>query len=254
MKDMICAMKSLACVIGIGLTWTSTSYAVPASFDDSNPSVTTQFNGNQGGFVVNENVSYDPNSGPWIKQFVNVGGGIGSGMNVPLTETFFNSGTATWTDWHEEILSTTMVPAGTVGGGGGGGGGMVTVPGFLFRNNGSLVVKKNGAPLIQGTDYTRMTTDYMGSFAAGGPNWGAIWILFEPSGLIHPGQTLTIEKQIFEVFEDSNIWMNGEYAEIQQYPTVPEPSSLILLAAGATLLTLWRRWSVNKLARREGLA
>ena len=48
--------------------------------------------------------------------------------------------------------------------------------------------------------------------------------------MIQPGDTLKIEKQIFEVHLDGNLWEPGEFAEIAQYPTIPEPSSFLLAA------------------------
>ena len=208
---------------------------IGASGEGSNPSTTTPYNGNQNGFEIIADVTYDPSAGPWIKQLVNdLGGGqIQSGMRVNITETLTNTGSLSWTDWHEEILTLT-------GGGGGGG----TSLGFLFDKNFLNLMADYGngfQPLVESVDYTVMEMDYLGP-GSSGLNMGleAIWIFFEPHAVIQTSDTLKIEKQIFEVHLDGNIWQQGEFVEIAQYPTIPEPSTM-MLATMALGLFGWRR-------------
>jgi hypothetical protein len=73
-------------------------------------------------------------------------------------------------------------------------------------------------------------------------HWEAISILFAPHRVIETGDVLLIEKDIFEVFGDANIWMPGEAAQIAEYPTgVPEPAALSTLAIATGALLGGRR-------------
>lgn len=231
--------RGLATSLFVGCVCTVEAMAgITASGNFNNPSTTTQHVGDKpDGFEITDDVGFDPSKGPWIKQLVNdpQGIGISSGNRVNIIETFTNTGTQHWTDWHEEILTTTIF----VGGGGGGGGGGEPPPGFLFDKNFFNLMADRGAGfegLVENVDYTKATMEFLGP-GSGNDNMGleAIWIFFEPHAAIQPGDTIKIEKQIFEVHLDGNIWQPGEFVEIAQYPTVPEPSCLLL---AATLLGL----------------
>jgi hypothetical protein len=202
-----------------------TSHAqISASDNDSAPSTVTQYFGNESdGFSLGAWVEFDPNSGPWVKQLTNEPSGspIASGRRVTITETLQNFGTVSWTDWHEEILTETLID-------------FQPQPGFLFDKNFLNLTADYGngfQGLVGGVDYTVTEMQYNGP-GSGNTNMGlqAIWIFFEPHAVIQPGDTLKIEKQIFEVHLDSNLWQPGEFVEIAQYPTVPEPSSCLLAA------------------------
>ena len=60
-------------------------------------------------------------------------------------------------------------------------------------------------------------------------------------GLLQTGDKLKIEKRIFEVHLDGNVWQRGEFVEIAQYPTVPEPTTLTLASLGLLAITTIRR-------------
>jgi|GEM_PF-4212926 len=216
----LCATEALA---GIG-----------ASEDVGNSSTTTEYNGGNGGFEIIEDVTYDPGAGPWIKQLINnpSGGPIVSGFRVNIMETLTNTGTRSWTDWHEEILTDTLING-------------FPERGFLFDKNFLNLMADYGngfQPLAEITDYTVMGMDYVGP-GSSNENMGleAIWIFFEPHAVIQTGDTLKIEKQIFEVHLDANVWQPGEFVEIAQYPTIPEPSSILLAAASLVFLACRRR-------------
>lgn len=211
----------------------SSAQAVVVAGDNSGGPITiTNHPGDRNsGFNIQETVIYDPGGGAWHKELQNVGTGPGlmlpSGQGVDIDETFVNGGVHTWTDWHEMILSTTDL------------GGGPNYPGFLFTN-GSLNVFRNGGLLAEGTDYMLMTDTYMNQVSPGG-DWSVIWITFSPGASIQVGDTLRITKQIFEVYGDGNIWATGEVALVAQYPTVPEPPSLMLAVVGlASLIGCWR--------------
>jgi len=201
---------------------------------------TTQYDGNSSGFAIDEGVAYDPSAGPWIKQLTNTGNGIASGNRVNITETLTNIGPYGWTDWHEEIITTT-----TGGGGGGGGGGGEPQLGFVFDKDFLSLMADYGSgfeALVENVDYSVMSMPYEGP-GAGGDNMGlqAIWILFEPHAVIQTDDVLKIEKQIFEVYLDGNIWQQDEFVEIVEYPTIPEPSVFVLAAIGLLSLSIGRQ-------------
>ncbi|MEX2114320.1 MAG: hypothetical protein WD845_14095 [Pirellulales bacterium] len=216
--------------------------AITASGNQGNPTTVTQHDGNMGnGFAINEDVAFDTSGGPWVKQLVNAGGGISSGVRVDITETFTNTGLNAWTGWHEQIISVTDISG--------------PQPGFLFDED-SLVVSLDAGggfqPLSAGVDYSVVATDYTGpGMGVGNVGWQAVSIFFEPHSLVHAGDALRIDKQIFEVFLDVNIWPTGEAAEIAQYPTVPEPSAWVLAALGlAIVLPRARRRSKGEASMR----
>jgi hypothetical protein len=227
-------LRRLKFLLAVGCLCTTEAIAgVTASGDGSNPSTTTQHVGDENGFEITEDVAYDPSAGLWIKQLINDPNGVPivSGTRVNITETLTNTGTSEWTDWHEEILTTT--------------GGEESPLGFLFDKNSLNLMADYGSgflALIEGVDYTVVEMDYLG------PGWDddnmgleAIWIFFEPHAVIQAGDELKIEKQIFEVFLDGDVWDPGELVEIAQYPTVPEPSTFVLGTIGLLGLGCRRR-------------
>ena len=229
------AVKILALALALGSGWTSASPASGLSVgpDPTLPSASTTTDGDATGFSVAEDVAYHAAAGPWLAGLRNTGDGIASGDAVSLSQSLANTGTLTWTEWHQTIASTTVVGSGT------------TIPGFLFVAD-SLVVRRDGALLVEGVDYTlsvsvhTATTGGMGGATNFG-HWEGISILFSPSGQIAPGQTLEIEQQLFEVFLDGDPWRPHEVAELRQHASVPEPATWGMLALGLALVLLPRR-------------
>lgn len=219
-----------------------TAAPIGASGNSGNPSLLTEHNLTiNDEFDITAGVALDPGAGPWFKGLRNSSPNpISSGQPVPITETLHNAGAIPWTDWHEEIDSRTTIG----GGGGGGGGGANNAPGFLFANNSLSLMADYGSGFVglaEGADYTLQTMLYSGPPLSGNNNhWEAIWIFFEPHATIQSGDTLKIEKQIFEVYGDANLWMPGETAVIRQYPT-PEPATVMLLGLGALAMVGVRR-------------
>jgi PEP-CTERM motif len=199
---------------------TSARADIIAGDNPGGPVTVTEYKANaKNGFVVNEDVSYSAAAGSWHKEFTNTGaGGVASGFDVSLDETFNNVGELAWTDWHETVLSTTTVNDDS------------NYPGFLFTA-GSVSVYRNGGLLTPGAQYTLVPDVFMqpGSPENNG-NWIGLTLLFGPGNQILPGDTLRVTKQIFEVFLDANVWMPDESAVVGQYPTVPEPSTFVLAA------------------------
>ena len=207
--------------------------AIGASGDASKPSQPTSYP-RTGGFQITENVALDPAFGPWQKSLVNTGGGVASGTDLPITELLTNIGNQSWSDWHEEVLSRTTINNPN------------DSPGFLFRQ-GSLTLAANyGAgfvPLTQGVQYTLVTTPYSGPPDPMGNdgNWEAINILLQPGFEIAPGNTLRIDKGIFEVLLDANPWRPDDAAVIGEFPSaVPEPAALFV-SGGLLLACVGRR-------------
>jgi hypothetical protein len=224
---MVSQRSVLVLAFAISLFSSTAAAALPASPDPSMPSTVTTTDGNSAGFAVFEDVAYDPASGPWLLELRNAGSGISSGDAVPLSLTLTNTGSIAWTEWHQAVASTTVTSSG------------VTIPGFLFVAD-SLVVARNGTPLIEGVDYTLTPTAHTATDGPpGGTNfghWEGVSIVFSASGEIAPGQTLTIEQQIFEVFLDGDPWRPDDVAVIQQHPSVPEPRTWGMLALAVALL------------------
>lgn len=208
--------------------------AVGASGDTTRPSQETLHPFFAGGFQITENVAFDPAAGPWLKRLINGGQSHNSGQNVPIIETFTNTGTLAWTDWHEEVRSRTQIP-----------GGPGDEPGFLFREGSVSIAADFGGgfvPLADGVDYTLVPTLYSGVPEPGNNfNWEAVSVFFAPNRLIAPGNRLRIEKSIFEVFGDADPWRPQEEAILAQYPTVPEPSSALLAVVGVLVAGFRRK-------------
>jgi len=218
------------------------SYSLPAmavvlaSGDFSKPSQETSYplvgtGTGEDGFVITESVEHNLNFGPWQKRLINTRGmGIPSGNDILIRETLTNLGNARWTDWHERVISRTSISQ------------QDDSPGFLFTAGSLFVSADYGAGfvnLVQGVDYQRIVTPYSGPPEPGNNgNWEAIDIVFAPNRVIETGDVLRIEKRIFEVFGDANVWMPGmeNAAIIGQFPTVPEPGAMMCVASGAMLL------------------
>lgn len=213
------------------VSWAGGAGALPASPDPSLPSTGTTKDGNSGGFFVFEDVAYDPAAGPWLLELRNAGSGISSGDAVPLSLELTNTGSTAWTEWHQAVASTTVASGG------------LTLPGFLIVAD-SLVVSRNGTPLVEGVDYS--VTPIVHTATDGPPggtnfgHWEAVSIVFSASGGIAPGQTLTLEQQIFEVFLDGDPWRPDDVALLQQHPNVPEPTLWGMLGLASTLLVFRR--------------
>jgi hypothetical protein len=212
----------------------SRAATIGASGDTSMPSASTSYNGGLT-FNITENVAVDPNAGPWHKDLV-ANNGSNSGQNRTIMEVITNLGGVAWSDWHEQVLSRTTINQPN------------DAPGFLFQN-GSLSVSANygsgQVALTEGTDYTVVAPAYAGPAAGlNGPNWETIDIFLSPARYIGVGNSLIIQRDIFEVFGDANTWMTGEAATIGEYPTttgVPEPAAGLSFAAFALLASRLRR-------------
>ncbi|MGH7179849.1 MAG: PEP-CTERM sorting domain-containing protein [Tepidisphaeraceae bacterium] len=210
---------------------TTSFAAIGASGDTSMPSTTTDHFFGGGGFNINETVFLDPTAGPWIKNLHNGGSGHASGQQVQIVELLTNTGNEPWTDWHERVVTRTTISSPN------------DAPGFLFNSNSLSLDADYGAgfvPLTEGVDYTVSPTFYSGPGGDPGNSnhWEAIDLFFAPGREILLGDTLQIQKTIFEVFLDGNIWQPGEIATIAEYPT-PEPSSAAVV--GMSLLAFAAR-------------
>ncbi|HMB96705.1 MAG TPA: hypothetical protein VKK61_11750, partial [Tepidisphaeraceae bacterium] len=152
--------------------------------------------------------------------------------DVPITETLNNFGNVAWTDWHERVVSTTTFS------------GTDTEPEFLFDHNTLSLSANYGSGVValtQGVDYTISPTVYSGPSGSGNDgNWSAVDIFFAPGFAIAPGDQLVIQKSIFEVFLNSDVWNPGESAGISEYPT-PEPASCVMALICAVPLLARRR-------------
>jgi len=226
MKRILCWATILVLSWGVDQAWA----AVEAS-GGAGPSVSTEQEGNVNGFTIVANVLHDPSAGPWEKHLVNTGGGIESGLLVPITEVLTNIGTDAWTDWHEEIIG----PFDTFGFG------PATI--FAFERE-SVNVYRNGDLLSEGPDYTLQFTLHPvvqpgpnpQNHAESGQHWQSVSIFFSGSNSIQPSDTLTIEKNIFETYLNGTIWMPSIEPVIAQYPTVPEPTTLVYFLAALAVL------------------
>jgi hypothetical protein len=221
MRSLIRALGALTGIVCLML-WAPAALraaTIGASSDTSKPSASTSYMSGLT-FNITENVAVDPNAGPWHKDLVATTG-TASGQDRTIMEMLTNLGGIAWSDWHEAVLTRTTINMPN------------DAPGFLFRQ-GSLSVSANygsgPVALSEGTDYTVTPTLYSGPGSSGNNgNWEAIDITLSPARFIAPGNTLSIQKNIFEVFLDGDTWMTGEAAQIGEYPTtsgVPEPAAL----------------------------
>ena len=84
-------------------------------------------------------------------------------------------------------------------------------------------------PLVQGVDYTLTPIPNTGP-PVGGDNahWQGFNVTFTPARRIATNNKLRIQKDIFEMFGDANIWTQGESAQLAEFP-IPEPSVATLM-------------------------
>jgi hypothetical protein len=232
-------MHRFICLVAMSAAFATTRVALAvilASDNPSGPSTTTHYVGTEsGGFSIVENIAYDPSAGQWLKELENGGGSlmngaISSGTHVAVDERLTNAGAATWTDWHEAVLSFNSSPPG---------------PDFLIDSE-TMNVYRNGGLLTPGSDYSIVAVPVTNESSTA--DWSAVSIFFNPSSSIQPGDTLRITQQIYEVFGDSNLWDLGESAVLGQFPSaVPEPCSFLLAALGLFGLLTWRRTAGRKM-------
>ena len=235
---MKCFSRSLiVCAMMLSVCPRNALAAVNASSNPAGPSQPTSYNisggGGSGSFSVSENVVLDTTAGRWLTSLVNSGGsGIPSGADRTIVETMTNTGAISWTGWHESIVSRTTINQ------------TDDSPGFLFRENSLTVQADYGSGFInltQGVDYTIVAVPDSGPPGGGnGTNWESVDVLLSPARTILSGNTLRIQKDIFEVFLDADTWRPDEAAVIGQYP-VPEPTSTIAMASLAAAVMRRRR-------------
>jgi hypothetical protein len=209
---------------------TATAYAVDVGNNPAGASATVVVNsgpfGGSPSFTLSQSIMHVATAGNLFTDFTNTsqgGGGTGvpgisSGTNVPINETFTNTGADGWGGWTETVLTQTTL----LGGG--------TVPGFLFDDLSPITVRRNGVLLTAGTDYTLITTPFPDGFGGGNNGYSSVTVSLAPSAFIQSGDNLNIQKQIHEVSGDANVWTINEAARVAQFPTaVPEPGTGVLL-------------------------
>lgn len=229
MKRSLCWATIFVLSCGMNQAWASVGASGGGGL-----SASTDYDGNMSGFTIAEDVLYDPSAGPWLKHLMNTGSGISSGVGVPLSEEFTNVGTQAWTDWHEEI--TGPIESGF-------GFGPVTI--FAFERD-SVSVYRNGGLLTEGPDYTLQFTLHpvpQPSPSATPPNqvdqgqhWQSVSLFFAAGSAIQPTDTLTITKNIFETHFNADVWTPEIVPVIAQYPTIPEPTTLVYLVTAVVAL------------------
>lgn len=239
--------------LALGFTGTQARAQIGSSGYDGMPSTTSQYVSSSNTFTITEDVVLDMANGPWTMQLSNPSN-QSSGNRVNMVETLSNAGTEAWTGWTQSV-TTTWVSGGE--GGGNPGTPDPTRVGFLFDNSTISLQADYGSGLValtEGVEYTLLGYDIFGQPTGGGGGGGgggsngqhysSIEINFESGFEIDAGDTLVIQKQIFEVFDDSNTWKAGDIAEVQAYP-VPEPTSLALLSLGGLLFARRRRAAMH---------
>ena len=165
---------------------------------------TAQINAD-GSVDINMDAAYDPSGGPIIKIFST----DGQPGTITLTETIHNSGTVPWTDWHEQLL----VP-------GADGTGWVPSPDTdnLWWGDPNV----NGGQQAHSNPPSTVQIDHPSDVIE----------FYFPTTPVFPSQTLTITKDIL-VPEGMTTFA------IAEWPTVPEPSIMVL--AGFGVLALLKR-------------
>jgi hypothetical protein len=148
-------------------------------------------------------VDLDPLGPPWQKSIGDPNNNVVGVATIDIIETLVNVGTEAWTDWHEFMLPP---PVG------------LTPP--VWTNVVGLTV--NGNPI---------------SFTATGLGSGNL-DMFNFSQVVMPGDIFGIHKQ---ALVDGSIVANGAFLRIHEYPTVPEPACLALLAIGGLMASGMRR-------------
>lgn len=205
---------------GALLTLAAALALVPAALADSYPasggngsSQQSQYSGTSSGWVVesstggNQDVYYDPNAGPWIKT-LNLGAPAVINKIYTLQELLHVGGGPNglapgWTDYHEEIRTQgwTWSPVGPMGQGWG--------------------------------------------FSADPEKWNGIWTYVVPAGnktvdwSFQPALPVCTNLSITKYLVYNGGGDPLAPVVIAQYPTVPEPGTLVLAAVAALLTGLW---------------
>ena len=159
-----------------------------------------------------QEIAYDPAAGPWHKVLAGIDGGdfAASDTGSPALAVFSVSeyltigGTTPWTDWHESIMQ----------------------PGWRWLDDraasGEPTFTKTSGAAIPGLSIT--FTDPTAS------EGGKIDFTFDP---LPPGTNLKIVKRL--IFDGLDPLLPGETflgkLDVFEYPTVPEPSTGILIVA-----------------------
>ena len=240
------SLLAIALLLAAGAT-AARAAVIFASPDTSQPFSTTNHSiigtaPNGGNVTLTQDIAHDPTAGPWHKNLINntTGPNMGqifSGSNVAVTETMTNLGLVPWNQWTETVVTRTTI------------GSPNDSPGFQFQQGSVFVSADYGAgfvPLTNGVHYTLTGTPAPGvGFDPNG--WETVQITLLPGSQINPGNALQISQNLFEVFGDGNVWVSGEAAELAQFPAVPEPTSMMMLALPLALLArrrrIARRWS-----------
>jgi hypothetical protein len=163
-----------------------------------------------GGF---QEIAYDPAAGPWHKRLLGGDGGefaasdtgVGALMVFSVTEQITVGGTVPWMDWHELILQ----------------------PGWRWLDDRA----GSGEPTIHfasGVTIPGLEVSFTDPTPTSG---GQLDFTFDP---LAPGTNIRITKRL--IFEGLDPLLPGDVflgtLDIYQYPTVPEPATLVLAIAG----------------------
>jgi len=226
------AIRALVLVLAIVGLSANVQAAPPfGASGGSGPSTTSSYNLAGTGWVVDDGsfpaafgfqeVAFDPTAGPWHKRLVGIDGGdfAASDTGVPALMIFGVSewvtvgGTVPWTDWHEEIMQ----------------------PGWRWLDDRA----GSGEPSFHyasGVTVPGLTVAFTDPTLSEG---GKIDITFDP---IPPGTLLRFNKRL--IYEGLDPLLPGDTflgtLDIFEHPTVPEPTTLLLLITGLAAAWLAR--------------